>query len=183
MRIACVQKSCPSQNENKPEVSATGGDTARAPSFVFSFAPLIFGHKFTISHRFPRSKCHRMAKEVTIKDLSSQVLDRIVRRGEIDDIVSKERISRHFGTAVDHVLASKATISSPDTELIVELTKRMPRLRKFASGHLMTAYAEDLARNNQGITEFASSSHSYEKNFALAYIRCVKGTQSGVCGE
>ena len=100
-------------------------------------------------------------------------MERIVRRGGIEDIVSKERISRHFGTAVDHVLASKTTIFVSDVETVIELTKRMPQLRKLTSDHFYVEDAEELARNNPGITKFVSSPSGREM-FVPAYIKCVK---------
>ena len=113
-----------------------------------------------------------VVKEVTINDLPSQVLTRIVCRGGTEDIVSKERISQRFGSAVDDVLASKKSMSVPDMKPVIGLTKRMPQLREFkseellvrmprlrksTSDELLTENAEELARYNPEITKFVSS--------------------------
>ena len=110
-----------------------------------------------LTHRFPRSKCHPSQGRVKINELSPQVLARIVCRGGIEYIVSMERISRNFGAAVGHVLASVKSISVRDMKTVIELTKRMPRLRKFTSNHLPIEHAKELARNNQGIIKFVST--------------------------
>ena len=110
-------------------------------------------------------------KEVTINDLSSHDMTIIVRRGGIEDIVSKERISRHFGSAVDHVLATKKSITVRKIRTVIKLTKRMPRLRKLTSDRLRIEHAERLARNNQGIVKFAQI---WNMEPVAAYIKCVK---------
>lgn len=115
-------------------------------------------------------------------DMPNEVLELILNWGNLEYVVSKERVSSRFQSLINYFLSQKThfvsdTIRSLPVHVAKRLAQRIPKLKDgvfLFRQQLRNSDIEDLAESNQKIVKFHFHCNTGDHKYVYQCIRNVK---------